>query len=115
MPGRTKGQASRVAAWATNSQGVLQCHWNNWKCVRKIRFPHVKGFLWKSSTIWASALKKVYQPCPRPTKFQSISMNKHHIIDLSGAPTCLGPALYVAYSIDELYVPNWVTLHHKDS
>jgi len=75
----------------------------------------VKGFVQKSSTIWASALKKVYQPCPRPPKFQSISMKKRHIINLSGAPKCLGPALYVAYSIGELYVPNWVTLLHKDS
>jgi len=29
-------------------------------------------------------------------------MKKRHIINLSGAPTCLGPALYVAYSIGEL-------------
>jgi ABC-type siderophore export system fused ATPase/permease subunit len=110
MPGQTKRQASRVAAWATNSQGVLECHWNNWKCVRKIKFPHVKGFLQKSSTILANALKKVYQTCPMPTKFQSISMKKCHIINLSGAPTCLGPALYVAYSTGELYVLNWVML-----
>jgi len=74
-----------------------------------------KDFSKKSSTIWASALKKVYQPCPRPTKFQSISMTKRHIINLSVAPTCLRPALYVAYSIGELYVPNWVMSLHKDS
>jgi len=98
MLGGTKGQGCWVSAWTINSQGVPGCHWNNWKCVRKIRFPHVKGFLKKSSTIYASALKKVYQPCPR----QSISTKKRHIINLSGAPTCLGPALYVAYSIGEL-------------
>jgi len=42
-------------------------------------------------------------------------MTKHHIINLSGAPACLGPALYVACSIGELYVLKWVTLLYKDS
>jgi hypothetical protein len=54
----TKKWASRAAARVPTKQEVLRHHWNNWKYgAGKLRFPHMKKFLWKLATIWAHSQK----------------------------------------------------------
>jgi hypothetical protein len=60
------------------TDSLIECcirrHRNNLKGgVSKLRFPHAKKFLRKSSAIWARALKTVRHPCSSPKKTCRIS------------------------------------------
>jgi hypothetical protein len=54
----------------------------------------------KFSEIWARALKNIRHACLRPRKYTENRFEGRQIINLPGAPTCLGPGLGCTKSIN---------------
>ena len=70
--------------------GALRRHWNIWKYSSiKLRFPRAKEFPRKFSAVWALAVRKLR----RQSLIKNIIFKGREIINLPGAPTCVGPAL----------------------